>query len=153
MNLKLQRSKILKCLLGKVIVNRAINPSWKYMHSNWWIYHLRVWELMELLTITRKNLLQKAIKKRKIWFFLMQNKPKGFMVLVQGNKVCRLVESLYRLKQVSIKWHKKFDNKIMSNEFRFNVTSVWCEIYQKRLCHCGICSCKRCRCDTRNANF
>ena len=120
MNLKLQRSKILKCLLRKEMVNSAINPSLKSMHSNWWIYHLRVWELMELLTITRKNLLQKAIKKRKIWFFLIYNKPKGFMVLVQGNKVCRLVKSLYRLKQVSKQWHEKFDNAMMSNEFWIN---------------------------------
>ena len=27
------------------------------------------------------------------------------------------------------------------NRFRFNATSVWCEIYHKRLCHCGICLC------------
>ena len=36
MNIKLQISKILKCLLGKEIVNSAINPSLKSMHGNWW---------------------------------------------------------------------------------------------------------------------
>ena len=46
------------------------------------------------------------------------------MVPVQGNKVRKLVKSLYRLKQVSIQSHEKFDNEIMSNEFRFNTTSV-----------------------------
>ena len=71
MNLKLQRRKILKCLLGKEIVNSAINPSLKSMHS-------------------------------KMRVFLIHNKPKGFMVLAQGNKVLKLVKSLNRLKQVSM---------------------------------------------------
>ena len=46
------------------------------------------------------------------------------MVLVQGSKVLKLVKSLYRLKQVSIQLHEKFDNKMMSNEFRFNATNM-----------------------------
>ena len=46
------------------------------------------------------------------------------MILVQGNKVCKLVKSLYRLKRVSMQCHEKFDNKMMSNEFGFNATSV-----------------------------
>ena len=44
-----------RCLLRKKIVNSAINPSLKSMR-NWWIYHLRVGELMELLTITMRDL-------------------------------------------------------------------------------------------------
>ena len=150
MNLRLQRSDIQRCFLGKEIVNSAINPSLKSMHSNWWIYYLRVWELIELLTITMWDLFYKATNRRKMWVFLIHNKPKKFMVLVQGNKVLKLVKSLYRLKQVSIQWHENFDNEMMSNESKFNATSVWCEIYHKRLCCCGICSCKCCRCDTRN---
>ena len=46
------------------------------------------------------------------------------MILVQGNKVFKLVKSLYKLKQVSMQGHEKFNKEMMSNEFRFNVTSV-----------------------------
>ena len=46
------------------------------------------------------------------------------MVLVQGNKERKFVESLYRLKQVSMQRHEKFNKEMMSNEFRFNATSV-----------------------------
>ena len=59
-----------------------------------------------------------------MWVFLTHNKPKGLMVPIQGNKVLKLVKSLYRLKQVLIQWHEKFDNEMMSNEFRFNATNV-----------------------------
>ena len=55
------------------------------------------------------------------------------MVLVQGNKVLKLVKSLYWLKEVSIQWHEKFDNEIMSNEFRFNATSVMWNILQEAM--------------------
>jgi hypothetical protein len=34
--------------------------------------------------------------------------------------VCRLVKSLYELKQVPKQWHEKFDNAIMSNGFQIN---------------------------------
>ena len=51
-----------------------------------------------------------------MWVFLIHNKPKGYMVLVQGNKVLKLVKSLYRLKQVSIQWHQTF------------LTMRWCQM-------------------------
>ena len=34
--------------------------------------------------------------------------------------MCRLVKSLYELKQVPKQWHEKFDDAIMSNGFRIN---------------------------------
>ena len=48
---------------------------------------------------------------------MIHNKPKGFMVPVQENKVCRLDKSLYRLKQISMQWH----------DMR-NLTMRWCQM-------------------------
>ena len=36
---------------------------------------------------------------------------------MQEHKVCKLVKSLYGLKQVLKQWHKKFDKVIVSNGF------------------------------------
>ena len=35
-------------------------------------------------------------------------------------KVCKLVKSLYRLKQTLKQWHEKFDNVMMSHDFKIN---------------------------------
>ena len=39
------------------------------------------------------------------------------MVLGEEQKVCRLVKSLYRLKQAPKQWHKKFDHVLLSHGF------------------------------------
>lgn len=44
--------------------------------------------------------------------------PEGFMVLGKENKVCKLVKSLYGLKQVPKQWHEKFDDIIITNGFK-----------------------------------
>ncbi|GAA0164988.1 hypothetical protein LIER_39889 [Lithospermum erythrorhizon] len=46
--------------------------------------------------------------------------PEGFILLGNEHKVCRLVKSLYGLKQVSKQWHKKFDDVILANGFKHN---------------------------------
>ena len=46
--------------------------------------------------------------------------PEGFIVPGQEKKVCRLVKSLYGLKQASMQWHEKFDSVMMTNGFKIN---------------------------------
>ena len=44
----------------------------------------------------------------------------GFVVPGQKHKVCKLVESLYELKQASKQWHQKFEQVILVSRFKFN---------------------------------
>nr|GEV25879.1 retrotransposon ribonuclease H [Tanacetum cinerariifolium] len=46
--------------------------------------------------------------------------PKGFVIQWQENKVCRLVKSLYGLKQALNQWHERFDTTIISFGFQHN---------------------------------
>ena len=46
--------------------------------------------------------------------------PEGFVVPGQEKKVCRLIKSLYGLKQVPKQWHEKFDKMMLSNGFMIN---------------------------------
>lgn len=51
------------------------------------------------------------------------------MIYEQERNVCNLYKSIYGLKQSPTKWHEKFDNLIMSDDFRFN-ESVKCIYYK-----------------------
>ena len=44
----------------------------------------------------------------------------GFIVPGKEKKVCRLVKSLYGLKQTPKQWHDKFDSVMMTNGFKIN---------------------------------
>ena len=46
--------------------------------------------------------------------------PKGFFALRQENNVCKLVKSLHGLKKAPKQWHEKFDNVMMSLDFKIN---------------------------------
>nr|GEW90910.1 hypothetical protein [Tanacetum cinerariifolium] len=44
----------------------------------------------------------------------------GFVMLDNEHKVCKLVKSLYRLKQAPKQWHQKFDEVVLSSGFHLN---------------------------------
>ncbi|KAD0234951.1 hypothetical protein E3N88_44570 [Mikania micrantha] len=46
--------------------------------------------------------------------------PEGFSASGQEGKVCKLVKSLYGLKQASKEWHQKFDQVMLNNGFKIN---------------------------------
>ncbi|GJV46943.1 zinc finger, CCHC-type containing protein [Tanacetum coccineum] len=46
--------------------------------------------------------------------------PEGFVMSGNKHKVCKLVKSLYRLKQAPKQWHQKFDEFVLSNGFLLN---------------------------------
>ncbi|GJZ29427.1 retrovirus-related pol polyprotein from transposon TNT 1-94 [Tanacetum coccineum] len=56
--------------------------------------------------------------------------PEGFVIQGQENKVCRLVKSLYRLKQAPKQWHERFDTTVISFGFKHNSADKC--IYTKR---------------------
>nr|GFC75918.1 zinc finger, CCHC-type [Tanacetum cinerariifolium] len=46
--------------------------------------------------------------------------PKGFIIPGNEHKVCKLVKSLYGLKQAHKQWHQKFDEVVLSSGFHLN---------------------------------
>ncbi|GJU13053.1 zinc finger, CCHC-type containing protein [Tanacetum coccineum] len=48
------------------------------------------------------------------------NQPRGFIMPGNKNKVCKLIKSLYRLKQSPKQWHQKFDKVVLSNGYLLN---------------------------------
>ncbi|GJV38726.1 zinc finger, CCHC-type containing protein [Tanacetum coccineum] len=48
------------------------------------------------------------------------NQPQGFIMSGNENKVCKLIKSLYGLKQTSKQWHQKFDKMVLSSGYLLN---------------------------------
>ncbi|GKE40649.1 zinc finger, CCHC-type containing protein [Tanacetum coccineum] len=48
------------------------------------------------------------------------NQPQGCIMPGNENKVCKLIKSLYRLKQTPKHWHQKFDEVVLSNGYLLN---------------------------------
>ncbi|GJU53920.1 zinc finger, CCHC-type containing protein, partial [Tanacetum coccineum] len=48
------------------------------------------------------------------------NQPQGFIMPGNENKVCKLIKSLYGLKQASKQWHQKFNEVVLSNVYLLN---------------------------------
>ena len=51
---------------------------------------------------------------------IYMDQPDGFVVKGQESKVCKLLKSLYGLKQVPKQWHEKFDRTLTSADFVVN---------------------------------
>ena len=58
--------------------------------------------------------------KRELEKEIYMDQPEGCMVPGDEKKVCRLVKSLYELKQAPKQWHRKFDYVLISNGFSIN---------------------------------
>nr|GEV92685.1 zinc finger, CCHC-type [Tanacetum cinerariifolium] len=48
------------------------------------------------------------------------NQPLGFIMPGNNNKVCKLIKSMYGLKQALKQWHQKFDEVVLSNGYLLN---------------------------------
>nr|GEW37930.1 zinc finger, CCHC-type [Tanacetum cinerariifolium] len=48
------------------------------------------------------------------------NQPLSFIINGNENKMCKLIKSLYRLKQTPKQWHHKFDEVVLSNGYLLN---------------------------------
>jgi hypothetical protein len=48
---------------------------------------------------------------------IYMDEPDGFIAKGQEGKVCKLLKSLYGLKEASKQWHKKFDKILTSAGF------------------------------------
>nr|GEZ03966.1 zinc finger, CCHC-type [Tanacetum cinerariifolium] len=57
------------------------------------------------------------------------NQPLGFIMLGDENKVCKLIKSLYRLKQAPKQWHQKFNEVVLSNGYLLNQADKY--VYSK----------------------
>ncbi|GKD82704.1 retrotransposon protein, putative, ty1-copia subclass [Tanacetum coccineum] len=51
---------------------------------------------------------------------IYMNQPEGFIARGHESKVCRLVKSLYDLKQAPTQWHQKFDHTMLESGFKIN---------------------------------
>ncbi|GJW48042.1 zinc finger, CCHC-type containing protein [Tanacetum coccineum] len=51
---------------------------------------------------------------------MYMKKPKGFVMPGNEHRVCKLVKSLYGLKQARKQWHQKFDEVVLSSGFLLN---------------------------------
>ncbi|KAH9666952.1 hypothetical protein KPL70_020856 [Citrus sinensis] len=51
---------------------------------------------------------------------IYMEQPEGFVLQGNEKKVCKLVKSLYSLKQAPKQWHEKFDSVILSHGFKHN---------------------------------
>ena len=62
--------------------------------------------------------------------------PEGFVVKGQEHKICKLIKSLYGLKQALKQWHQKFDNTLLSNGFHINECDKFVYVNNiERLCY------------------
>jgi len=51
---------------------------------------------------------------------IYMEQPEGFVIHGQETKVCKLDKYLYGLKHAPKQWHEKFDNLMITNEFKVN---------------------------------
>jgi hypothetical protein len=68
------------------------------------------------LTIHQMDVKTTFLNEKEIYM----DQPDGFIANGQEGKVCKLLKSLYVLKQVTKQWHEKFDKTLTSAGFVVN---------------------------------
>ena len=63
----------------------------------------------------------------------------GFTVPRQEQKVCRIIKSLYVLKQAPKQWHAKFDEVMLSNSFKINECDKCVYVKKTQNCFAILC--------------
>ena len=61
--------------------------------------------------------------------------PEDFIISRQEKKVCKLVKSLYGLKQIPKQWHENFDHTMITNGFKINECDKCVNVKETKNCY------------------
>ncbi|KAL0313933.1 UNVERIFIED_CONTAM: Retrovirus-related Pol polyprotein from transposon TNT 1-94 [Sesamum angustifolium] len=88
-----------------------------------------IWVLIALVSVYNLSIHQMDVKTAFLYGELEEEtymeQPEGFVAHGNERKVCKLVKSLYELKQAPKQWHEKFDQTILVFDFTVNENDMY----------------------------